>query len=207
MSISALAKNDWKLIFEKGRVVVLKEGQSMTVREAEEVYAVVATSLTSTDLSTISTPSTLFTSSTHLTLSGPAGRWLQKRLLYRRMGHLNQEYVRQLVKAAKQDFRIRFEKKEFHKTCVLAKQRRKPNKEPAERAKRPGQRIHADLCKEGYTFALKELQKSAEFELLPASEGGAKYFIIITNDFSRYRKTVPLKHKVEAEKAIQEFVE
>ena len=71
ISISALAENGWKLIFEKGRVVVSKEGQSMTVREAEGVYAVAATSLTSTDPSTISTPSTPFT---HSTPSGPAGR-------------------------------------------------------------------------------------------------------------------------------------
>jgi phosphopantetheine adenylyltransferase len=41
---------------------------------------------------------------------------------------------------------------------------------------------------------------------LPASEGEAKYFIMITDDFSQYRKTVPLKHKDEVEKAIQEFI-
>jgi hypothetical protein len=104
------------------------------------------------------------------------------------MGHLNQEYIRQLPRVAKQEFRIRFSKKEFCETCVMAKQRRMPSKEPVERAKRPGQRIHVDLCGEGYTFASKELQKSAEFKELPASEGGAKYFIVITDDFSRCRK-------------------
>jgi hypothetical protein len=35
---------------------------------------------------------------------------------------------------------------------------------------------------------------------------GAKYFIMITNDFSRYRKIVSLKYKDEAEKVIQEFI-
>jgi GAG-pre-integrase domain len=130
---------------------VLKEGQLMTIREAGGVYTVITLSLTSTDSPTLSTPSSRFTRSIS------ASKWLQERLLHRRLGHLNQEYIRQLPGAAKQDFRIRFSKKEFCETCVLAKQRRKPNKEPTERAKRPGQRIHADLYGEGYTFASKEL--------------------------------------------------
>jgi hypothetical protein len=168
----------------------------MTMREARGVFAVIASSLTSIDSPITLTLSTPSSRSTRLI---SAGKWLQERLLHQRIDHLNQEYVRQLPRVAKQDFRIRFSKKEFYETCVMAKQRRMPSKKPAERAKRPGQRIHVDLCGGGYTFASKELQKSAEFEELLASEGGVKYFIMMTDDFSRYRKTVPLKRKNEAE--------
>lgn len=41
---------------------------------------------------------------------------------------------------------------------------------------------------------------------MPVSEGGAKYFIVMTDDFSRYRKTAVLKQKDEAEQAIKEFI-
>jgi hypothetical protein len=73
ISISALTKDGWKLIFEKEGAVVLKEGQLMTIREAGGVYSVIIVSLTSTDSSTAFTSSA---SSTSLTPSGPAGRWL-----------------------------------------------------------------------------------------------------------------------------------
>jgi transposase InsO family protein len=128
------------------------------------------------------------------------------RLLHRRMRHLNYGGVSLLPETAKEEFQVRTHKKELCEVCVMAKRKWKPNRVPAERAKRVGQRIHADLCGGGYTFASKELQQSAEFEKLPSSEGGAKYFIVITDDFSRYCKTVPLKHKNEAEEAIKELI-
>jgi hypothetical protein len=53
---------------------------------------------------------------------------------------------------------------------------------------------------------LKELQQLEEFKALPASKSGAKFFIIITNNFSCYYKTVSLKHKNKAEEAIKEFI-
>jgi transposase InsO family protein len=135
-----------------------------------------------------------------------AGPWIKERLVYDRIDHLNQEFVRLLPRATNQAFQIRYEKRELCEPCVIGKQRRKPNRKPAERAKQPGQRIHADLCGRGYTFVSKEQQQTDGFKALPASEGGAKFFIVLTDDFSRYRKTVPLKHKSEAEEAIEEFI-
>jgi hypothetical protein len=73
MSINALIKDGWKLVFEKEGAVVSKEGQLMTIREVGGVYSVIIVSLTLTDSSTASTS---FASSTSLTLSGPASRWL-----------------------------------------------------------------------------------------------------------------------------------
>jgi hypothetical protein len=138
----------------------------MTMRETGGVYAVITLSLTLIDSSTSSTPSP------RSTRSISADKWVQERLLYQRIDHLNQEYIRQLPEVVKQDFRIRFSKKGFCETCVIAKQRRILSKEPAERAKRPGQRIHANLYRGGYTFTSKELQQSAEFKELLTSEGG-----------------------------------
>jgi hypothetical protein len=62
----------------------------MTGKEARGVYAVIVISLTSIDSPIPSSRSTPSTS----TPSAPAGRWLLERLLHRRMGYLNQEYVR-----------------------------------------------------------------------------------------------------------------
>ena len=119
---------------------------------------------------------------------------------------MNSEYVRMLLKSARSEFRVRFEKQGVCETCIVAKQKRRPSREAVKRAERPGQRIHADTCGGGYSFVSKEVQESAEFEDLPASEGGAKYFIVMTDDFSRYRKTVVLKKKNEVEQAIKEFI-
>jgi transposase InsO family protein len=191
MSISALCADGWRLVFEENRVVVSRAGQSMTVSSHGGVYPVAAAvSVARTDVEK----------------AAPAGPWIKERLVHDRMGHLNQEFVRLLPKATNQAFRIRYEKRELCEPCVIAKQRRRPNRQPAERAKRPGQRIHADLCGGGYTFASKELQQTDGFEALPASESGAKFFIVMTDDFSRYRKTVPLKHKNKAEEAMEEFI-
>jgi len=73
------------------------------------------------------------------------------------------------------------------------------------RAVHPDQRIHVDLCGGGYTFASKEAQ-AENFDELPISKGGAKFFIVITDEFSRFRRTIPLKRKNEAEKAIREWI-
>ena len=94
----------------------------MTMRKAGGVYPVIAIMSLTLDLLPSLTPST------------PASKWLQEKLLHRRMGHLNQEYVRLLPKAVKQDFRIKLEKKELCESCIIAKQRRKPNREPVERS-------------------------------------------------------------------------
>ncbi|KAF7514375.1 hypothetical protein GJ744_000145 [Endocarpon pusillum] len=75
---------------------------------------------------------------------GPGGKWLQESLFYKRMGHLNREYVRMLPKSARSEFQVRFEKKQGAcETCILAKQKRRLNREAAERpeqGQRQGQR-------------------------------------------------------------------
>jgi Reverse transcriptase (RNA-dependent DNA polymerase) len=63
-----------------------------------------------------------------------------------------------------------------------------------------------DLCGGGYTFAGREAQKQQGFQELPASEGGAKIFLVMTDDFSRFRKTVLLKYKSQADQAIREWI-
>jgi hypothetical protein len=201
MSISALCADGWRLVFEENRVVVSRAGRSMTVSSHGGVYPVAAA--VSVARMNVEKAALLPSSSCKAVSAGP---WVKEKLVHARMGHLNQEFVRLLLNVTNQSFRIRYEKRELCEPCVIAKQRRKPNRQPVERAKRPGQRIHADLCGRGYTFASKELQQTDGFEALPASEGGAKFFIVMTDDFSRYRKTVPLKHKNEAEEAIEEFI-
>lgn len=131
---------------------------------------------------------------------------LSESLLHSRMGHLNSDAVRMLPKAVK-GVSIRHEKKQFCVPCVTGKQHRQPNRHPtSQRATRPGEKIHVDLCGGGYTFASRGSQDEPNFDQLPASEGGAKYFVVMTDDFSRYRRTVPLKRKSDAEAAIKEWI-
>ncbi len=133
---------------------------------------------------------------------------LSEQLIHQRIGHLNSEFIRQLPEALGRQFELKYEKKEFCEPCILGKQRRRSNREPATtpKAVRPGQRIHVNLCEEGYTFAFKEAQIAENFDELSISEGEAKFFIIITDEFSRFRRTIPLKRKNEAEKAIREWI-
>jgi len=51
------------------------------------------------------------------------------------------------------------------------------------RAVHSDQRIHVDLYKEEYTFVFKEAQ-AENFDKLLINEGGAKFFIIIIDEFS-----------------------
>ncbi len=51
-------------------------------------------------------------------------------------------------------------------------------------------------------FALKETQKEAEFDKLSTSNNNIKYFIIITNNYSYFWRTVLLKKKSKIKKII-----
>jgi hypothetical protein len=53
--------------------------------------------------------------------------------------------------------------------CVKTKIRRKIIRKPAERSKQPFELIHSDLCR----------------PITPSSKGGARYFILYIDDFSR----------------------
>lgn len=119
---------------------------------------------------------------------------------------MNFDYVQQLPETSAEPFQIKEQEKSFCEPCVVAKQRKKPSKVPAERVRWPDQRIHLDLCGGGYTLAPKELQKTPEFEDLPISVGGAKFFMVITDDCSRLRKAVPLRHKHETEEAVKDWI-
>jgi hypothetical protein len=50
-----------------------------------------------------------------------ASKPISEQLLYKRMGHLNQEYVRLLPQAVKQEFQVKYEKNELYEVCVLLK--------------------------------------------------------------------------------------
>ncbi len=59
-----------------------------------------------------------------------------------------------------------------------------------------------NLYNKEFIFALKETQKEVEFNKLSTSNNNIKYFIIITDDYSCFRRIVLLKKKSETEKAI-----
>lgn len=187
MSIGVFDDEGWRIEIENGWAVLSKGRTSVKIKKAGGVYPVTEEVLQAVKEETMK-----------------EGRWVKESLLHKRMGHLNQDQLRMLTEVT--DVVVKKEKKDFCEACVVAKQHKKPNREPSTRSARPGQRIHVDLCGGGYTFALKEAQNEEEFAELPVSEGGAKSFIVMTDDYSRFRKTVPLKKKNEAEQAIKEFV-
>ena len=218
MSVGAFDDDGWTILIGKGQAVLTKGERKLVVKKKEGIYPVTQELVDSLAAAIVKAPvlpepasALKDTASANLlpkkaVKSISRVKWLQESLLHRRMGHLNREFVRMLPQAARQEFQIKFEKQTLCETCVLSKHKKKANREPVERAERPGQRIHVDLCGGGYTLATRDMQKTVGFEELPASEGGARYFIVMTDDFSRYRKTVTVKKKNDAMVAIREFM-
>jgi hypothetical protein len=89
MSISALDKNGWKLTFEREEATLLRGGQSLSFRKSGGVYSIIINM----------TILTAYASHTKL-----VSKLILEQLLHKRMGHLNQKYVRLLPQVAKQEF-------------------------------------------------------------------------------------------------------
>jgi Reverse transcriptase (RNA-dependent DNA polymerase) len=130
-----------------------------------------------------------------------------KDLLHARFGHINKEYLRAIPNAVADLIVLAPGKKTFCEPCVLGRQRRRPNRTmQVMRATKVGQKLHMDLCGGGYTFASRETQEGEGFSELPASQGGAKLFLVITDDYSRWRSVVPMKKKSDTVDEVMKYV-
>jgi len=101
---------------------------------------------------------------------------------HRRLGHLNEDYVRKLAGMAN-GIGIKFRTTVgVCEACMEGKQHRQPSHIPGTRVKEPLELIHSDLCG----------------PIDPTSHGGAMYFLLFTDDYTRFTHIYPLKRKTSA---------
>jgi hypothetical protein len=112
------------------------------------------------------------------------------------------------LEAYNQDVKLSDGKERFCEPCTISKQHAILNHIPQERAKAKLDRIHINIAGGSATLppAINNAIEDGEFDYKNAntpSFRGARYFIIITNDYSRYRWFFILKLKSNA---LQTFI-
>jgi transposase InsO family protein len=112
-------------------------------------------------------------------------------LWHRRLGHLGYQDLKRLENMTEEISIDNHNETTFCEVCVLTKKTRNPHKGPSTRATTPFERIHIDLCGGGAT--------------LP-SKGGIRYFMLFTDDYTRYKYVYFLKSKDEARHVIKDFI-
>lgn len=105
-----------------------------------------------------------------------------------KLAHINFEQVKNVLKHTNIQFKD--EMKPFCTQCLTGKQHRLSFPMSVFRAEKTGKLIHADLC--------------GPFEV--ASLGGAKYFLLLKDDFSAYRYVYFLQNKTETCTKIKNFI-
>src|SRR5271169_5018655 len=109
---------------------------------------------------------------------------------HRRLAHLGEDNVRKLAKVVN-GMRIKFRTTVgVCEACLEGKQTCQPSHKPATRATEPLELIHSDLCG----------------PIEPTSYGGANYYILFTDDFTRMTHIYPLKKKSSAD-VLERFME
>jgi hypothetical protein len=110
----------------------------------------------------------------------PLKRW------HKRLGHLNYANVKQLATHSSQ-IKLANKKKLFCESCTYSKQHAIPNHKPQTRAEAIFDLIHINLGG-GKNSLPKANSRMLTFDDdIPPTPKGAKYFIIIIDDYSRHR--------------------
>ena len=109
---------------------------------------------------------------------------------HERLGHLGFEDVKLLAKRTPNMLIEEMSDNPTCEACQLAKQTRKPNSSPAtHRATKPLQLIHSDVAGPMATTSL----------------GGARYFVLFIDDFSRYTTLYTIKQKSDVIETVRKF--
>src|SRR5256714_1885184 len=115
---------------------------------------------------------------------------LDMEIWHRRMGHLNEDYVRKLRTMADGiGIKARTTVGDCD-ACMEGKQHRQPSHKPATRAKEALELIHSDLCG----------------PISPMTYGGTNYFLLFIDDHTGYTYVYPLKKKT-SESVSEKFQE
>jgi hypothetical protein len=152
-------------------------------------------------ISTTKTPTT-----TAITTKTKAkGRALSLERWHQRLGHLNHADVKQLATYSSQ-IKLANNKKLFCEPCTYGKQHAIPNHKPQSRAEAAFDLIYVDLSG-GKKSLLKANSRMLTFDdNIPPIPKGAKYFMIITDNYSRYRWFFALKRKSDAKKVLEDWI-
>lgn len=108
-------------------------------------------------------------------------------LWHERLCHQNKKHVQNFLKSRGVDVEIT---EEFCDGCMFGKQHRASFTLRSNRANKPGELIHADLC--------GPMQEN--------SVGGAKFFICFKDDYSKFRRVFFIKHKNEVANCLRIFL-
>lgn len=110
---------------------------------------------------------------------------------HERLGHLNVKRLKELhAKKLTDGVKIDDFKEFFCEACVYAKQHREIFNKTGSRENKPGELIHTDVCG----------------PMAVDSVGGARYFLLIKDDFSGYREVRFIKHKSQVFDKFKDFI-
>jgi hypothetical protein len=135
---------------------------------------------------------------------------------HQRLGHLNNEDVKRLALCI--GIKMSDAKERFCESCRYGKQTANPSHTPRARAKARLDRIHINLVSGGATLppTIKTIsilnpgtvfEEEFDYELADvASTKGARYFMLITDDYSRYRWFFTMKNKADALQILIDWV-
>lgn len=104
-----------------------------------------------------------------------------------KLAHQNVSYIKQFLRKNNIDF---LDEKIVCEQCLSGKQHRLPFYESESRATEPLELVHTDIC------------GPMEEESL----GGARYFLLLKDDFTNYRYIYFLKNKFEVKKHLENFI-
>ena len=175
LSVPAMALMGAEIRFDRDKCLVLKNGKEFVIGclPDDKLYTV-----NTVEYAQVST-----------TDSGPS-----LEVWHNRLGHLNYNYMNQLIKKEMVDGMNCDSVTESQKECegcVLGKMQKKPfPKQSQHRATKPYEIVHSDVCG----------------PMQVESKGGSRYMLTFTDDFSRYTTVYFIKSKNEVLSKFREYV-
>jgi hypothetical protein len=193
----------------KSRAPKQNAQEAQTPTEAPATATITAvTTATTTAATTATTIAAIIVTTTAITkkAKGKAKRRaLSLKRWYKRFGYFNYADVKQLATHSSQ-IKLANNKELFCESCAYGKQHAIPNHEPQIRAEAIFDLIHVNLGG-GKNSLPKTNSRMLTFDDdIPPILKGVKYFMIITDNYSRYRWFFILKRKSDAAKRLEEWV-
>ncbi len=119
---------------------------------------------------------------------GNANHKVSLAIWHARLGHQNVGYIKQFLK--RQNIGFDGKGEYFCEACVYGKHHRSPFTRSDNRAEKVGELVHTDVCGPMHEKSI----------------GGARYFLLIKDDFSNFRKVYFLKEKSEVCRQIEKYL-
>jgi hypothetical protein len=151
------------------------------------------------------TATTATTTTATTTKTKAKGRALPLKRWHQRLGHLNHADVKQLATYSSQ-IKLANNKELFYEPYTYGKQHAIPNHKPQPRAKAAFDLIHVDLDGDKKSLPKANSRILTFDDDIPPTPKGAKYFMIITDDYSRYRWFFAFKRKSDAKKVLKDWI-